>query len=143
MKTLKQFLEGKTRPLVSVAPTDTVLRCLEVMAQQDVGALLVLDGDRLAGVFSERDYARRVVLKGKASGTTPVSDVMTRMVHHVTPENSIEECMAIMTEKHVRHLPVLDRERKVTGIVSIGDVVKETIEQQKFIINQLESYIAN
>lgn len=143
MKTLKQFLEGKTRPLVSVAPADTVLRCLEVMAQQDVGALLVLDGERLAGVFSERDYARRVVLKGKASGTTPVSDVMTRMVHHVTPENSIDECMAIMTEKHVRHLPVLDRERKVIGIVSIGDVVKETIEQQKFIINQLESYIAN
>jgi CBS domain-containing protein len=119
-----------------------VLRALEIMAEYDVGALLVLDGKRLAGVFSERDYARKVVLRGKSSLHTKVSEVMTGKVFYVTQSSTIEECMAIMTEKHVRHLPVLDGEQNVIGVVSIGDVVKETISQQKFIIGQMEKYIS-
>lgn len=141
MKTLRQLIESKNRPIVSISPEQTVLRALEIMAQHDVGALLVLDGDRLAGVFSERDYARKVILQGKASKQTKVSEVMTDRVICVAPETRIEECMAIMTDKHVRHLPILDSDEKVIGIVSIGDVVKEVINQQQFIINQLENYI--
>ncbi len=141
MKTLRQLIESKNKPIASVSPEQTVLRALEIMAQYDVGALLVLDGKKLAGVFSERDYARKVILQGKASKHTKVSEVMTGKVIHVTPETRIEECMAIMTEKHIRHLPILDSDGQVIGIVSIGDVVKEMISQQQFIINQLESYI--
>ena len=141
MKTLRQLIESKNRPIVSISPEQTVLRALEIMAQHDVGALLVLDGDRLAGVFSERDYARKVILQGKASKQTKVSEVMTDHVICEAPETRIEECMAIMTDKHVRHLPILDSDEKVIGIVSIGDVVKEVINQQQFIINQLENYI--
>jgi len=143
MKTLKQLLEGKNNKLASVAPDQTVLRALEIMAEYDVGALLVLDGKRLAGVFSERDYARKVILQGKASKHTKVSEVMSGKVVYVTLDRTIEECMAIMTEKHFRHLPVLDDAHNVVGIVSIGDMIKETISQQKFIIGQLESYISS
>ena len=141
MKTLRQFIAGKNKPIVAIAPEETVLRALELMAKHDVGALLVLEGDRLAGVFSERDYARKVILQGKSSRETKVSEVMTGKVLYVTPDASIEECMAIMTDKHIRHLPILENGEKVLGIISIGDVVKETISQQQFIINQLESYI--
>lgn len=141
MKTLKQLIESKNKQLASISPDQTVLRALEIMAEYDVGALLVLDGKRLAGVFSERDYARKVILQGKSSLHTKVSEVMTGKVFYVTQGSTIEECMAIMTEKHVRHLPVLDDEQSVIGIVSIGDVVKETISQQKFIIGQMEKYI--
>ena len=141
MKTLKQLIAGKSRPLASVAPDQTVLRALEIMAEYDVGALLVLNGKQLAGVFSERDYARKVILQGKASKQTKVSEVMTGKVIYVTQDRTIEECMAIMTEKHIRHLPILDADHQVIGIVSIGDVVKEMISQQQFIINQLETYI--
>lgn len=141
MKTLRQFLESKNKPLAAVSPEQTVLRALEIMAQYDVGALLVLDGKKLAGVFSERDYARKVILQGKASKQTKVSEVMTGKVIYVTPETRIEECMAIMTEKHIRHLPILDNDEQVIGIISIGDVVKEMLSQQQFIINQLENYI--
>ena len=141
MKTLRQLIESKNRPIASISPEQTVLRALEIMAQYDVGALLVLDGDKLAGVFSERDYARKVILQGKASKQTKVSEVMTDHVICVTPETRIEECMAIMTDRHVRHLPILDNDEQVIGIVSIGDVVKEMISQQQFIINQLENYI--
>ena len=141
MKTLRQLIESKNKPIASVSPEQTVLRALEIMAQYDVGALLVLDGKELAGVFSERDYARKVILQGKASKHTKVSEVMTGKVIYVTPETRIEECMAIMTEKHIRHLPILDSDKQVIGIVSIGDVVKEMISQQQFIINQLENYI--
>jgi len=142
MKTLKQLMEGKPKKLASISPDQSVLRALEIMAENDVGALLVLNGKHLAGVFSERDYARKVILQGKASRYTKVSEVMTGKVFYVTPNNSIEECMAIMTEKHVRHLPVLDADQEVIGIVSIGDVVKETISQQQFIISQMERYIS-
>ena len=142
MKTLRQLIEGKSRKLAYVSPEQSVLRALEIMAEIDVGALLVLDGERLAGVFSERDYARKVILQGKASRTTPVSEVMTGKVIYVTPDRTIEECMAIMTEKHIRHLPILDENKKVIGIISIGDVVKEMVSHQKFIIGQLENYIS-
>ncbi len=141
MKTLKQLLESKNKRLAAVAPDQSVLRALEIMAENDVGALLVLDGKRLAGVFSERDYARKVILQGKASKSTKVSEIMTEKVVYVTLDRTIEECMAIMTEKHFRHLPVLDDSHNVVGIVSIGDLIKETISQQKFIISQLENYI--
>lgn len=141
MKTLRQFLESKNKPLVSISPEQTVLRALEIMVQYDIGALPVLDGKRLAGVFSERDYARKVILQGKTSKETKVSEIMSGDTVHVTPEARIEECMAIMTEKHVRHLPILDNEEQVIGIISIGDVVKELLSQQEFIINQLENYI--
>ena len=141
MKTLKQLIEGKNKKLAAVAPEQSVLRAIEIMAEVDVGALLVLDGKRLCGVFSERDYARKVILQGKASRHTPVSEVMTGKVIYVTQDRTIEECMAIMTEKHIRHLPVLDEKQNVLGIISIGDVVKEMVSQQKFIIGQLENYI--
>ncbi|WP_301100555.1 CBS domain-containing protein [Propionivibrio sp.] len=141
MKTLKQLIESKNKKLAAVAPEQTVLRALEIMAEHDVGALLVLDGKRLAGVFSERDYARKVILQGKASKSTKVSEIMSGKVVYVTLNRTVEECMAIMTEKHFRHLPVLDDEHNVVGIVSVGDMIKEMISQQKFIIDQLENYI--
>ena len=141
MKTLKQLLSGKHRPLAVISPNDSVFHALRLMSDHDVGALLVLDGERLVGIFSERDYARKVILHGKASKDTPVSEIMTDKVFYVTPDRTVDECMAIMTEKHFRHLPVLDEEQQVAGIVSIGDLVKETISEQQFIIRQLEHYI--
>ena len=142
MKTLKQLIETKNKGLAFVAPDQSVLRALEVMAKVDVGALLVLDGKNLVGVFSERDYARKVILQGKASRNTAIREVMSEHVVSVTTDQSIEECMAIMTDKRIRHLPVLDKNHNVVGIVSIGDVVKEIVDEQKFIIGQLENYIA-
>jgi CBS domain-containing protein len=141
MRTLKQLIDAKDKRLAFVTPDQTVLRALEIMAEADVGALLVLDGRNLLGVFSERDYARKVILQGKASRNTAVSEVMSDKVYSVTTEQSIEDCMAIMTDKHVRHLPVVDKTGNVLGIVSIGDVVKEIVTEQKFIISQLENYI--
>lgn len=142
MKTLKQLLASKTQPLAVVSPNDSVLHALNVMAQHDVGALLVLDGERLAGIFSERDYARKIILHGKASKDTRVSEIMSDKVLYVTLERSIDECMAIMSEKRFRHLPVLDEQQQVVGIISIGDLVKETICEQEFTIRQLEKYIS-
>lgn len=141
MQTLKQLIEGKGKKLATIAPDQSVLRALEIMAEIDVGALLVMEDKHLVGVFSERDYARKVILQGKASRHTPVSEIMTGKVIYVTPEKTVEECMAIMTEKHIRHLPVLDGNKEVLGMISIGDVVKEMISDQKFIISQLENYI--
>ena len=141
MRTLKQLIDSKNKRLAFVAPEQSVLRALEIMADVDVGALLVLEGKKLVGVFSERDYARKVILQGKASRNTPVSEVMTENVVSVTTDLSVEECMAIMTEKHCRHLPVLDKDNNVLGIISIGDAVKEIVNEQKFIISQLENYI--
>ena len=141
MRTLKQLIDAKDKRLAFVTPDQTVLRALEIMAEADVGALLVLDGRNLLGVFSERDYARKVILQGKASRNTAVREVMSDKVYSVTTEQSIEDCMAIMTDKHVRHLPVVDKTGNVLGIVSIGDVVKEIVTEQKFIISQLENYI--
>lgn len=141
MKTLRQLLAGKPQILAAVAPKDTVFHALKVMADNKVGAVLVLDGERLVGIFSERDYARKIILMGKASKDTRVEDIMTDKVMYVTLENTVSECMALMTEGHFRHLPVLNHDQQVIGIVSIGDLVKETICAQQFIIDQLKHYI--
>lgn len=142
MRPLEQLIDGK-RPLVSVAPDDSVFTALTLLAQHDIGALLVLDQDRLVGIFSERDYARKIVLKGKASKDTPVREIMSDKVSCVTLKQTVEECMALMTDKHIRHLPVLSDQGKVLNVLSIGDLVKETISHQKFTIDQLVSYIQN
>ncbi|HLO63979.1 MAG TPA: CBS domain-containing protein [Azonexus sp.] len=142
MKTLKQLLASRTRPLAVVAPQDTVYHALTVMAQHDVGALLVLDGEQLVGIFSERDYARKIILHGKSSKETLVREIMSDRVAYVTPTTTMDECMALMTEKRFRHLPVLAEDGGVIGMISIGDLVKETISDQRFLIDQLERYIA-
>ncbi|WP_371323321.1 CBS domain-containing protein [Dechloromonas sp. ZY10] len=143
MKTLKQLLAEKQHPLAVVSPADTVFHALGVMAQHDVGALLVLDGEALVGIFSERDYARKVILHGKASKDTPVRDIMSERVVYVTPDQTLDQCMALMTEKRFRHLPVLNTDGSVAGIISIGDLVKETISSQQFIIDELARYISS
>ena len=142
MKTLKQLLSDKQRPLAVVAPADTVFHALSVMAQNDVGALLVLDGERLVGIFSERDYARKIILQGKSSKETQVREIMSDRVVYVTPSATLDECMALMTQKHFRHLPILNDDQSVAGIISIGDLVMETISSQQFLIAELERYIA-
>ena len=143
MKTLKQLLAGKNRPLAVVSPKDTVFHALSVMAQHDVGAVLALDGEQLVGIFSERDYARKIILQGKSSKDTLVSEIMSDRVAYVPPSATLDECMALMTEKHFRHLPVLDDDNHVVGVISIGDLVKETICEQQFLIEQLAHYIAS
>ncbi|WP_300321224.1 CBS domain-containing protein [Accumulibacter sp.] len=142
MKTLRQILESKSGVLATVSPDDAVFSALQVMAERNVGAVLVVEGERLLGIFSERDYARKMILFGKASKGTRVRDIMSDKVLCVTPEQTVDECMAIMTEKHFRHLPVLDDQRNLVGIISIGDVVKEMISEQQFIIDQLGKYIS-
>lgn len=141
MLTAHDILRSKGGAVYAVRPTDTVLDALGVMAEQDIGAVLVLDGTRLTGIFTERDYARKVVLAGLSSKSSPVSTVMSHVVC-VPPSRSLDECMALMTEKRVRHLPVVDHKR-VVGLVSIGDLVKETIADQRFMITQLQMYIAS
>ena len=142
MKTLKQMLAGKHRPLAVVSPNDSVFHALTLMAQHNVGALMVLDGEQLVGIFSERDSARKIILHGKSSKETLVSEIMSDKVAYVTPATTLDECMALMTEKHFRHLPVLNEDGSVAGIISIGDLVKETISSQQFLIKQLEHYIS-
>ncbi len=142
MKTLRQILESKSGVLATVSPDDAVFSALQVMAERNVGAVLVVEGERLLGIFSERDYARKMILFGKTSKDTRVRDIMSDKVLCVTPEQTVDECMAIMTEKHFRHLPVLDDQRNLVGIISIGDVVKEMISEQQFIIDQLGKYIS-
>jgi CBS domain-containing protein len=141
MKTLRQLLADKQQMLTVVSPKDTVFHALKLMADHNVGAVLVLDGEQLVGMLSERDYARKVVLQGKTSKDASVQDIMSDKVLYVGLDHSIDECMAIMSEKRFRHLPVLDEAQQVVGIVSIGDLVKETICEQQFIIDQLENYI--
>jgi CBS domain-containing protein len=143
MKNLKQLLEARPRAPLAVAPEDTVFSALEVMAKHDVGALLVMREGRLAGIFSERDYARKVILIGKSSRDTLVREVMTEKVLYALPEHNIDQAMALMTEKRTRHLPVLDIQGNVLGMISIGDVVKETISEQSYLIQQLEQYISS
>ena len=141
MHTASDILKDKGQAIWSVKPTDTVLEALGVMAKRDVGAVLVLDVDKLVGIFSERDYARKVVLAGRSSMESRVAEVMTPQVVCVSPDRSIDECMALMTNRRLRHLPVVDHKR-VIGVVSIGDLVKATIDDQQFTITQLQSYIA-
>ncbi|MHB8666851.1 MAG: CBS domain-containing protein [Burkholderiales bacterium] len=140
MKTVAQLLKSKPSGVIAIGPDVQVLEALKVLADKDVGAVLVMDGSRLLGIVSERDYARKVALKGKSSSSTPVSEIMTREIVCVTPAQTNEECMALMTEKHARHLPVVDNGR-VIGVLSIGDLVKDAISEQQFVINQLEHYI--
>jgi CBS domain-containing protein len=142
MKTVQQLLESKRYSVVSVAPSSTVLEALKVMAEKEIGAVIVIDDGHLVGIFSERDYARKVVLQGKSSKDTPVREIMTEKVVCVRPEQTIEDCMGLMTDKRIRHLPVLEH-KKVIGVISIGDVVKEMLSEKEFVIKQLESYIHN
>jgi CBS domain-containing protein len=140
MKQAKNILESKGNVIWAVNPESTVLDAIGVMADKRIGALLVMKGDSLAGVFSERDYARKVVLMGKSSRETAVGEIMTSEVVVSTPENTIEECMSLMTTKRIRHLPVV-ADNKVVGVLSIGDLVNAIIEDQQHHIEQLESYI--
>jgi len=140
MKTVRQILQHKKHKLLTVSPHATVFAALKVMAEHDIGALVVMEGDRLLGIFSERDYARKVILVGKSSHETAVREIMTDRVVCVQSGQPVDECMALMTGKHIRHLPVLE-ENKVIGVISIGDVVKEVISEQRFVIEQLEHYI--
>jgi CBS domain-containing protein len=141
MKTISQFLEQSKRPVYSVGPNATVREALEIMAQHNIGALLVIDGQTLEGIFSERDYARKVVLKGKSSSDAKVSEIMTSRVITINTKHTIDQCMQIMTDNHIRHLPIVNDEN-VMGLISIGDVVREMIAYQKSMIEQLQSYIA-
>ena len=141
MKTISQFLEQSKRPVYSVGPNATVREALEIMAQQNIGALLILDDQSLAGIFSERDYARKVVLKGKSSSDAKVSEIMTSKVITINTQHTIDQCMQIMTDNHIRHLPIVNG-LQVMGLISIGDVVREMIAHQKSMIEQLQSYIA-
>jgi CBS domain-containing protein len=141
MITLRQLLQSKGGGIWSVTSTSTVFDALRTMAEKNVGALLVIDEERLVGIVSERDYARKVALKGKSSKDTLVKEIMTEKVVYIRPDESIEECMALMTEKHFRHLPVIDNGTLI-GVISIGDVVRTVISEQKFIIAQLENYIS-
>ena len=140
MKTVKQLLECKTRGLCTIGPDAPVFDALKMMAENDIGALLVVENDKLIGIISERDYARKVMLHGKSSRDIPVREIMTEPVICVQPDRTIDECMALMTDKRIRHLPVIEND-KLIGVLSIGDLVKETICEQQFMIKQLESYI--
>ena len=141
MQTVNQLLKVKGGQIFSVAPTDSVLRAIEIMATRHVGALLVMDQDGLQGIISERDYARKVILKNRSSHDTPVGDIMTSNPVTVSPEVTVHQCMEMMTEGRFRHLPVVDKGR-VVGMLSIGDLVKAVIEDQSQKIEQLERYIA-
>ena len=140
MATVAQLLGRKPRGIYGVAPDAPVLEAIKLMAEHGVGALLVMQGERLAGIISERDYARKVILLGRSSSDTPVSQIMTAKVHTVTPALSAQECMQIMTDRRVRHLPVVDGER-VVGMLSIGDLVRAVLAEQAQTIEQLENYI--
>ena len=140
MKTVRQLLDAKGNTVHSVSPDARIIDALKVMAEKGIGAVLVIEDARVVGIMSERDYARKVILRGKSSHDTPVRDIMTERVVYARPEHTVPECMALMTNKRIRHLPVLEGERLV-GVLSIGDLVKEMISEQEFIIRQLESYI--
>lgn len=141
MKTARQLLEEKQlHHLVSIPSGSTVFQALQVFAEWNVGAALVMENDKLIGIFSERDYARRVVLQGRSTATTRVDDVMTTQVVCVRADTLTSECMALITERRIRHLPVKE-EGKVLGVLSIGDLVRATLAEHRFTIEQLESYI--
>ncbi len=137
---VKDVLRAKGRHIWAVSPDDTVFSALQLMADENIGSVLVMDGETLMGILSERDYARKVILQGRASRSLPVSEIMTRNVMVVHPDESIDRCMTLMTQKHIRHLPVVEND-KVVGLISIGDVVKTVIEDQAFLLSQLEAYI--
>ena len=140
MGSVQKILKAKGSTTFSIAPDTIVFRALEIMVERNVSALVVMENDRLVGMFSEKDYARKVILKGKASKQTKIRDIMSENLITVTPTASIDECMQLMTNNFIRHLPVL-QEGELVGIISIGDVVKYIIDEQKFIIKNMEQYI--
>ncbi len=141
MKTVEQILNAKGSDVWSVTPDATVLEAIKLMAEKEVGALLVMTGEKPVGIVSERDYARTVILKGRSSKKTSIQDIMTTHVVYASPDQSIEQCMALMTEKRIRHLPIMDGKR-LRGMLSIGDLVKAVIAEQKLVISELERYIS-
>ena len=141
MALVLHVLQQKGHDVYSIGPAETVYDALKSMAEKDVGSLMVIEGDRIIGIITERHYARKVVLQGRTSPTTPVREIMETRVLYVRPERTVEECMAIVTRERVRHLPVMDNGQLV-GIVSIGDLVKSIISEQKFIIEELIHFIA-
>ena len=141
MAAVKNILEAKGNAIFTITPDTSVYHALELMVEKNVSALLVMENDKLAGIFTERDYARKVVLKGKSSKETSIGEIMTRDLITVSPDSTIDECMELMTGKFIRHLPVMG-DNKLAGIISIGDVVRRIIEEQKSIIGHMEKYIA-
>lgn len=140
MATIQQILGSKNEGTLTIDTEATVYEALELMAQHNIGALPVVEGDRLRGIFSERDYARKVILKGKSSHDTAIRDLMTKDVFTIGPDSRVEDCMGLMTDHHIRHLPVLDGERLI-GLISIGDVVKTIIAEQQGQIQELHDYV--
>ena len=141
MEKIRNILQSKKQSIISVNPKNTVYEALEIMVQKNVGSILVMDDDKFAGIFTERDYARKLILQGKSSKETLIGEIMTLNPVTITPDFSIEDCMHLMTDKFIRHLPVIEN-NKLIGIISIGDLVKSIIEEQKFIIDNLEHYIS-
>ena len=141
MKTVSDLLRAKPARLVTIRPESSVLDAIKVLAQEDIGAAIVMEGDRLAGIFSERDYTRKVILQGRSSNSTRVEEIMTKSVITVNPRTRTRECMQLMTDKQIRHLPVVD-DKRVVGMVSIRDIVGDIIADQDFTIEQLEHYIS-
>ncbi|MDO8993266.1 MAG: CBS domain-containing protein [Daejeonella sp.] len=142
MKTVRNIFQNKSTSIYSVSPDSSVLDALQVMMDKNISALLVMEGSELKGIFTERDYARKIILQGKSSKDTKIEDAMTAKLEVINLNSSIDHCMQIMTDKHIRHLPVIDN-GKVAGMISIGDLVKFVIEDQKQTIEQLQSYISS
>jgi CBS domain-containing protein len=142
MHTVKRLLDSKSGGVVTIAPDASVFTALELMAERDIGAVVVVHDGRVVGILSERDYARKVILHNKSSREITVDEIMTDRVLYVGPTHTVEECMALMTDKRIRHLPVMDGDRLI-GVLSIGDLVKASIDDRDFTIRQLETYIAS
>lgn len=140
MKTVRRLLQSKGSSVLATPPDATVSAALRLMADKDIGALLVMDNDRLVGIVTERDFARKLSLQGRQPESTSVREVMSERILYVRPEQTIEECMALMTDKHLRHLPVIEGSN-VLGVISIRDVVADLIAEQTFLIEQLENYL--
>ncbi|MFC3199417.1 CBS domain-containing protein [Parapedobacter deserti] len=140
MKTVKHILNNKPAVVYSITADVSVLEALKIMMEKNISALLVIENESLRGIFTERDYARKIILQGRSSKDTPMHEVMTRNPHTITPQESIDHCMQLMTDNHFRHLPVMENDR-VVGMLSIGDLVKFIIEDQQRTISELENYI--
>lgn len=140
MGVIQNVLQAKGNTVFSISPFATVYSALEIMVEKNVSALVVIDNDKLIGIFTERDYARKLILKGRFSKETPIGDIMTETLITVTPDSTIDNCLQLMTNKFIRHLPVIEN-GKLVGLVSIGDLVKFKIEEQKFIIENMQQYI--
>ena len=142
MRTVRQLLGSKTPEIFAVSPDASVLDAIKLMAEKGVGAVLAMQGARLCGIVSERDYARKIVLQGRSSSNTPVRDIMTAKVVTVRPDDNVDHCMQVVTEHRIRHLPVVEGDA-IVGVISIGDLVKAVIEDQKVELDQLQRYIAS